>query len=121
VKTHSTVLLKPAVLLTCAVMGSSRVAYAQQAELGDVRLLGAPGAPAQSAEFEIVNESDHEIRFLVVSCHLLNDAGKAIAVKVLRLRHLPPGSVISDIAFPAHVRGVDVTCRIAHQISEESR
>jgi hypothetical protein len=92
-------------------------ARAQQAELGDVRLLGAPDGPAQSAVFEIVNESDHEIGSLAVSCQLLNDTGKALAVKVVRFRHLPAGSMIGDAAFPAHVRGVDVTCHIVHQTS----
>jgi hypothetical protein len=104
-----------------ALVLSQVSAAAQQAELGEVRLLEAPDPPAQRAVFEIVNESDHEISSVAVSCQLLNDAGKALAVKVVRLRHLPPGSVIGDAAFPAHVRGVDVTCRIAHQTSGESR
>src|SRR3954470_14391425 len=92
--------------VTLAIAQAS--ARAQQAELGDVRLLGAPDGPAQSAVFEIVNESDHEIGSLAVSCQLLNDTG-ALAVKVVRFRHLPAGSMIGDAAFPAHVRGVDVT------------
>jgi hypothetical protein len=58
-------------------------ARTQQAELGDVRLLGAPDGPAQSVVFEIVNESGS----LAVSCQLLNDTGKALAVKVVRFRH----------------------------------
>jgi hypothetical protein len=69
-------------------------ARVQSAELAEVRLLSAPDAPAQSAVFEVVNESDHEISSLAVSCHLLNDAGKAIAVKVLRqdVTGAPPSS-----------------------------
>jgi hypothetical protein len=115
------------VLLIATALCLSHVpAHAQGAELVEVHLLAHPdapaqSAPAQSATFEIVNESDHEISSLAVSCRLLNDAGKAIAVKVVRFRHLPPGSVTSDAAFPAHVRGVDVTCHIVHQISGESR
>lgn len=110
------------VLLIATALCLSHVpAHAQGAELVEVHLLAHPDAPAQSATFEIVNESDHEISSLAVSCRLLNDAGKAIAVKFVRFRHLPPGSATSDAAFPAHVRGVDVTCHIVHQISGESR
>ena len=108
-------------LIATALFLSHVPAHAQGAELVEVHLLAHPDAPAQSATFEIVNESDHEISSLAVSCRLLNDAGKAIAVKVVRFRHLAPGSVIGDVAFPAHIRGIDITCRIAHQISGESR
>jgi hypothetical protein len=95
------------VLLIATALCLSHVpAHAQGAELVEVHLLAHPDAPAQSATFEIVNESDHEISSLAVSC---------------RFRNLPPGSVTSDAAFPAHVRGVDVTCHIVHQISGESR
>src|SRR3954452_4406834 len=101
------------VLTSAAAIALTQIsASAQQAELGGVRLLGAPDGPVQSAVFEIVNDTDHEIGSLAVSCQLLNDGGKALAVKVVRFRHLPPGSMIGDAAFPGHVRGVDVTCHI---------
>lgn len=104
-----------------AAVLTSAQASAQQAELREVRLLGAPGTPEQSAVFEIVNESDREIGLLTVSCHLMNDAGKAIAVKAVRVRHVPPGSVIGDAAFPPSVHGADVVCRIVHQTSGKGR
>jgi len=76
------------VLLIATALCLSHVpAHAQGAELVEVHLLAHPDAPAQSATFEIVNESDHEISSLAVSCRLLNEAGKAIAVKVVRFRH----------------------------------
>ena len=96
-------------------------ASAQQAELQEVRLLGASGAPAQSAVFEVVNGSDHEIGSITVSCQLLDEGGKIVGTKAVTLRHLGPGSAIGDAGFPANVHGMDVTCRIVHQTSRVGR
>jgi hypothetical protein len=104
-----------------AIWLSQLSAYAHSVELAEVRLLDASGAPAQSAVFELINESDETIRLIAVSCQLLNEAGKAVAVKAVRFRNVPPGSIVGDAAFPDHVRGVDVTCRILHQRREEAR
>jgi hypothetical protein len=109
-------------LVGVAAIGLSQLSgYAQSVELAEVRLLGASGAPAQSAVFELINENDETIRLVAVSCHLLNEAGKAVAVKAVRFRNVPPGSTVGDAAFPVHVRGVDVTCRILHLMREETR
>jgi hypothetical protein len=111
--------LKRLLVGAAAIWLSQLSAYAQSVELADVRLLDAFGAPAQSAVFELINESDETIRLIAVSCQLLNEAGKTVAVKAVRLRNVPPGPTVGDAAFPAHVRGVDVTCRILHQKRKE--
>jgi hypothetical protein len=116
--------LKRLLVGAAAIWLSQLSAYAQSVELAEVRLLdasGASGAPAQSAVFELINESDETIRLIAVSCQLLNEAGKAVAVKAVRFRNVPPGSTFGDAAFPVHVRGVDVTCRILHQSREQTR
>jgi hypothetical protein len=109
------------IISAAAVSLAQTAARAQLAELGDVSLLTSFDGSVQSAVLEIVNKSDHEISSLAISCQLLNDAGKAIAVKVVRFRHLPPGSVTGDAAFPTHVRGVDAACHILHQSAGQVR
>ena len=104
-----------AVMCAAAVSVGATVAHAQPAELGDVSLLSSFDGSAQSAVVEIVNASDHAIKTLTISCQLLDDAGKTIAVKATRFRNIEPGSFIGDVPFPSHVRGVDATCRIVHQ------
>ena len=89
-------------------------AYAQPLELQNARLLDSPDGSAQTAVFEVVNVSNHAIGHLAVSCHLLDRANKALAVKVVRLRNLPLGSTLADAEFPSHVRGADASCRIVH-------
>ena len=118
--------MKPTVTLMVTTFAAATIsqvspAHTQLAELGDVSLLTSFDGSVQSAVLEILNKSDHEISSLAVSCQLLNDAGKVIAVKVLRFRHLPPGSVTGDAAFPTHVRGADAACHILHQSLGEVR
>jgi hypothetical protein len=109
-------------MLTAAAICLSHVsAYAQSVKLTEVRLLGPPGAPAESAVFELINDTDGTIRLVAVSCQLLDETGRTVAVKGVRFRNIPPGSIIGDAAFPAHVRGTDVTCRILHQTRENAR
>jgi hypothetical protein len=112
----------PRVLATTGIIWLSHgSAYAQIVELREVRLLVSTDAPAQTAVFELVNESDRTIKYLAVSCHLIDDAGKPLAVKVVRFREVPPGSSVGDAGFPMHVRGADAICRIIHQRQEDTR
>jgi hypothetical protein len=46
-----------------------------------------------------------------VSCNLLDEAGRAIAVKVIRFRKCGSGSSVRDAGFPVGIRGAGVTCR----------
>jgi hypothetical protein len=94
--------------VTCVSYGC---AYAQTVELREVRLLASTEAPEQTSVFEMVNDSDSTIKFLAVSCHLIDEAGKPLAVKVVRFRDVPPGSSIGDAGFPMQVRGADAICR----------
>jgi hypothetical protein len=94
------------VLISAAAICLSSVsAYSQSVALAEVRLLGTSGAPAQSAVFEIDNSSDQMISLVAVNCQLLDETGNTVAVKAVRFRNIPPGSIIGDAAFPVNVRG----------------
>src|SRR5438105_687996 len=113
--------LKRILLIVAAISHSQIPAYAQSVELAEVRLLNAPDASAQSAVFELVNDTDEAIRQIAINCQLLDETGRTLAVKGVRFRNVPPGSTTGDAAFPVHVRGVDVTCRIVPQRRGEAR
>jgi hypothetical protein len=89
-------------------------AHAQTVELAEVRLVTVPDARAQSAVFELINETHETISYVAVSCQLLNETDKTVAVNAVRFRNIPPGSSIGDATFPVHVRGTAVACRIIH-------
>jgi hypothetical protein len=101
-----------------AICPSAVSAHAQTVELAEVRLANAPDAPAQSAVFELINETHETTSYVVVSCQLLNETDKTVAVKAVRFRNIPPGSSIGDATFPIHVRGTAVACRIIHPRAE---
>jgi hypothetical protein len=121
-RTGDKVRLLNRILLSVTVISVSRVsAYAQSVELGEARLLNAADGSAQSAVFEMVNNTDETIRLIAVNCQLLEETGRTVAVKGVRFRNVPPGSTTGDAAFPIHIRGTDVTCRILHQRREQGR
>jgi hypothetical protein len=107
--------LKRVLAGAAAIYLNQVAAHAQTVELAEVRLLTGADAPAQTAVFELINESHETISYLAVSCQLLNETDKTVAVKAVRFRNIPPGSSIGDATFPVHVRGTAVACRILHQ------
>src|SRR3954469_6084365 len=89
------------VLASASVLCLSQVlASAQIVELGDFRLLSSPEPSGQSAVFELINITDRVISQVAVSCNLLDEAGRAIAVKVIRFRNVGPDRALETQDFP---------------------